>query len=115
MNARFIKYVLLLWLFAKAGNSVAQITYTIQVILRSNAQEDTLYDGTIIPIFGFTNMLSQPAQLPAKTIYCMVGDSVVLDAKSISQYDHHTIHLHGLDVDTRNDGDPSTSFDLQHM
>lgn len=95
--------------------SVAQTTITYNPILRSNAQEDTLYDGTIIPVFGITYMLSQPAKLCAKTLYCTLGDSMVLNTKSISQKDHHTIHLHGLDVDTRNDGDPATSFWLKHM
>lgn len=60
-------------------------------------------------------MLSAPVVLPSRTIYCNEGDSVVINARSISQGEHHTIHLHGLDVDTRNDGDPSTSFWLEHM
>lgn len=93
----------------------AQITRTYFCILRSNAQQDTLYDGTILPVFGITNSLGQYASIPAKTLYARYTDSVVLDTKSISQGDHHTIHLHGLDVDTRNDGDPATSFDLEHM
>lgn len=72
-------------------------------------------DGKIIPVFGITNTLGQTAKIPAKILYCNEGDSMVLNTKSISQGDHHTIHLHGLDVDTRNDGDPSTSFWLSHM
>lgn len=72
-------------------------------------------DGTVLPIFGITNALSAPARIPAKILYCNEGDSVILNTKSISQGEHHTIHLHGLDVDTRNDGDPSTSFWLSHM
>ncbi len=93
----------------------AQITRTYLCILRSNAQQDTLYDGTILPIFGITNSLGQFATIPAKNLYARYQDSVVLDTRSISQGDHHTIHLHGLDVDTRNDGDPATSFALEHM
>lgn len=91
------------------------MTRTYQCILRSNAQTDTLYDGTILPVFGITSLLSEPAKIPAKTLYAMYGDSVVLNTRSISQGEHHTIHLHGLDVDTRNDGDPATSFWLEHM
>jgi FtsP/CotA-like multicopper oxidase with cupredoxin domain len=93
----------------------SQSTITYQCILRSNAQYDTLCDGRIIPVFGITNSLLAAAKIPAKILYCNEGDSVVLNAKSISQKDHHTIHLHGLDVDTRNDGDPATSFWLSHQ
>lgn len=93
----------------------AQSTITYNCILRSNAQKDTMCDGKVIPIFGITNTLAAPAKIPAKILYCNEGDSVVLYTKSISQNEHHTIHLHGLDVDTRNDGDPSTSFWLSHL
>lgn len=95
--------------------SLAQNTITYQCILRSNAQKDTMCDGKVIPIFGITNSLGAAAKIPAKILYCNEGDSMVLNTKSISQGEHHTIHLHGLDVDTRNDGDPSTSFWLSHM
>ncbi len=95
--------------------SIAQTTIIYQCILRSNAQKDTMCDGKIIPVFGITNTLGQTAKIPAKILYCNEGDSMVLNTKSISQGEHHTIHLHGLDVDTRNDGDPSTSFWLTHM
>lgn len=115
MRNKILKYFFVFAYFVSASPLVAQSTIIYQCILRSNVQEDTLYDGLIIPIFGIPNLLSQPAQLPSKTLYCMVGDSVVLNTKSVSQFEHHTIHLHGLDVDTRNDGDPSTSFWLQHM
>jgi FtsP/CotA-like multicopper oxidase with cupredoxin domain len=95
--------------------SVAQNTITYLCILRSNAQKDTMCDGKVMPVFGITNSLGAAAKIPAKILYCNEGDSVVLNTKSISQGEHHTIHLHGLDVDTRNDGDPSTSFWLNHM
>jgi hypothetical protein len=93
----------------------AQNTIIYNCILRSNAQKDTMCDGRVLPIFGITSKLSEQAKIPAKILYCNEGDSVVLNTKSISQGEHHTIHLHGLDVDTRNDGDPSTSFWLTHM
>ncbi len=93
----------------------SQSTITYQCILRSNAQFDTLCDGRIMPVFGITNSLGAAAKIPAKILYCNEGDSLVLNAKSISQKDHHTIHLHGTDADTRNDGDPATSFWLIHQ
>lgn len=94
---------------------LSQTTITYQCILRSNSQTDTMCDGRVMPIFGIANSLTAPAKIPAKILYCNEGDSMVLNAKSISQKDHHTIHLHGLDVDTRNDGDPATSFWLSHQ
>lgn len=83
--------------------------------LRSNFGSQTMWDGVILNIYGITPMLSASPIITAPTIFCNEGDSVVINTLSISQLHHHTIHLHGLDVDTRNDGDPSTSFELQHM
>lgn len=103
------------FLFFFAASFFAQNTITYQCILRSNSQSDTMCDGKVIPVFGITSTLGEKAKIPAKILYCNEGDSVILDTRSISQGEHHTIHLHGLDVDTRNDGDPSTSFWLSHM
>ncbi|MBS3912999.1 MAG: multicopper oxidase domain-containing protein [Bacteroidetes bacterium] len=74
-----------------------------------------MYDGVSFRVFGLTHALTASPKIPAPIIYCNEGDSVVLNALSISQTDHHTIHLHGLDVNTRNDGDPATSFYLSHL
>jgi hypothetical protein len=95
--------------------SQAQTTRYYQVILRSDVGTTTLWDGVITPIYGFTPLLSQQPTLPGYTIYAEEGDTVIITARSVSQGAHHTIHLHGLDVDTRNDGDPATSFYLEHM
>ncbi len=103
-------YILHITLFC-----TAQVTRNFNVYLRSNIGTDTMWDGNEIRVFGMTNLLSQYPHIPAKTLYCNEGDTVILNALSISQTDHHTIHLHGLDVDTRNDGDPMTSFWLEHM
>lgn len=107
----FFSVVLLLVAHCVHGQSI--VNYT--VILRSNVGMDTMWDGVSMRIFGLTSGLSAPVMAPARVLYCNEGDSVVLDARSISQNEHHTIHLHGLDVDTRNDGDPATSFWLAHM
>ncbi len=92
----------------------AGVTRRYTIILRSNTGTITLWDGKVTKIFGFARTLSAEPTLPAETIYANEGDTVIINAKSISQGDHHTIHLHGLDVDTRNDGDPATSFWLEH-
>lgn len=74
-----------------------------------------MWDGVSFRIYGIAPLLSAQPKIPAKILYANEGDSVVINALSISQTEHHTIHLHGLDVDTRNDGDPATSFSLSHM
>jgi FtsP/CotA-like multicopper oxidase with cupredoxin domain len=93
----------------------AQKTIHLNKYLRSNIGTITLWDGKITRIYGITDALAAQPSIPASTIICNEGDTVIINALSISQGDHHTIHLHGLDVDTRNDGDPMTSFWLQHL
>ena len=110
MKARIV--ILLLGL---AAASSAQNKIKYNVFLRSDAGEDTLWDGRIIRVYGLASRLTEEPHIPAKTLYCREGDTVALRTLNISQGDHHTIHLHGLDVDTKNDGDPATSFSLAHM
>jgi len=112
---QFNKIVILIFTFHISHFAFAQTTRNYQVILRSNSGTHTLWDGDTINIFGFASKLSENPPLPAKTLFANEGDSVVLNAWNVSQGDFHTIHLHGLDVDTRNDGDPMTSFALKHM
>jgi plastocyanin len=118
LNQGFFKtlfYLLPLTFYLLPSGSTAQVTRKIDVYLRSNVGIDTMWDGTKLRVFGMPWMLAADPDIPAPTIYCNEGDTVILNARSISQEDHHTIHLHGLDVDTRNDGDPATSFSLTHM
>ncbi len=98
-----------------AAATSAQNKIKYNVFLRSDAGEDTLWDGRIIRVYGLASRLTEEPHIPAKTLYCREGDTVALRTLNISQGDHHTIHLHGLDVDTKNDGDPATSFSLGHM
>lgn len=104
----------LFFLFAQNVFSQA-VTRYYTVVLRSNSGLfDTLWDGQEMRIYGFSNSLSTFPTLPAQTLYANEGDTVHVHAYAISQGEHHTIHLHGLDVNTQNDGDPSTSFFLAH-
>jgi plastocyanin len=112
---KIFQHIAIVLMTLVSWNSFGQNIVNYDVILRSNYGYDTLWDGTIVFAFGMTPTLSAPVKIPARTLYCNEGDSVVITARSISQGEHHTIHLHGLDVDTRNDGDPSTSFWLNHM
>jgi len=98
-----------------AISMTAQKTIVYQVILRSDFGLATMWDGTVMPIYSMNPMLSSTPQLPARTLYANEGDTVILNVRSVAQGHHHTVHLHGLDVDTRNDGDPATSFSLSHM
>lgn len=97
------------------GNIFAQKTVKYNVYLRSDAGTDTMWDGRIIRVYGIASRLSEAPHIPAKTLYCNEGDTLILKALSISQGDHHTVHLHGLDATTINDGDPATSFWLNHQ
>lgn len=107
----------LLSLFA---NCLSFVTSSQQIvnytrILRSNFGTETMWDGNSFNVYGLTPALVDSPKIPADIIWCNEGDSVVINALSVSQLHHHTIHLHGLDVNTRNDGDPATSFYLSHM
>lgn len=110
-----MKNLLVLICVLWALNLSGQKTIVLDKFLRSNIGNITLWDGQVTRIYGITDALSVAPQIPASTIICNEGDTVILNTLSISQNAHHTIHLHGLDVDTRNDGDPMTSFSLQHM
>ena len=93
----------------------AQDTITYNEFLRSNFGDQTMWDGVSFRVFGITNTIVESPLAPARTLFCNEGDSVILNTLNFSQGEHHTIHLHGLDVDTRNDGDPMTSFWLEHL
>lgn len=91
--------------------ATAQRIYRDTVYLQ-NYGEITLWDNTTAFLYSFTYNEKQPAFLPGKIIEVEEGDSVHIFSRSISNDGFHTIHLHGLDVNTINDGDPMTSFPL---
>jgi len=98
----------------------AQVTRNYTVILRGNNSPTsqiytTLWDGQQLPIWGFSHSLSAPAIVPGRILYCNEGDTVIINARSVAQGQHHSINLHGLDVDTRHDGSPMKSLVLNHM
>lgn len=73
-----------------------------------------MWDGYNAPMYGFANSPAAEPAFPGDIIAANEGDSVHILASNISR-EHHTIHLHGLDVNTINDGDPMTSFELDHQ
>lgn len=85
----------------------------VNILLKAHMEgQTTLYDGTVIPIWGFIDWDSTNVDiLPSPTLYLTEDDSVYLLVDNVSEM-AHTIHLHGLDVNQANDGVPSTSFEI---
>jgi FtsP/CotA-like multicopper oxidase with cupredoxin domain len=77
--------------------------------------EKIIANGDTMRVFGFAPNLSAHPPIPAPLIEANQGDSVHIDFWNVSQLHHHTIHLHGLDVNQANDGVPMLSFDVDHM
>ena len=77
--------------------------------------EKIIANGDTLRVYGFAPNLSTHPPIPAPLIEANQGDSVHIDFWNVSQLHHHTIHLHGLDVDQANDGVPMLSFDVDHM
>jgi len=77
--------------------------------------EKVIANGDTLRVYGFAPSLSDHPPIPAPLIEANQGDSVHIDFWNVSQLHHHTIHLHGLDVDQANDGVPMLSFDVDHM
>ena len=79
-------------------------------------------DGKSVTFWGYGTVGTTmgggcPATVPAAPIDVIVGDTLNLKLningmtpQEVSPYNGHTIHLHGADVDTRNDGVPDTNF-----
>ncbi len=79
---------------------------TIGVLEDANGQPDSMLNWT----FGYFNTeIDKQHDVPGPLVEVNLGDTVVIEFYNPSP-EGHTIHLHGLDVDQRNDGVPSTSF-----
>lgn len=91
----------------------AQGKKTYTSVMRTTGSA-TMWDTYKPVMYGFAENPIKAISFPAQTLVATEGDSVYVKAWNISQ-EHHTIHLHGLDVDMINDGDPMTSFELDHQ
>jgi FtsP/CotA-like multicopper oxidase with cupredoxin domain len=107
----FIVLVLISLLIS--ANMYAQADKVFNTVMRTFAKR-TMCDGYEAPMWGFAINPISDITFPATTLIMTEGDSVHLKALNFSQ-DHHTVHLHGLDADMLNDGDPMTSFELDHQ
>ena len=99
--------LLMIFLFAEAQTNVFLIGRTLG--------EKVIANGDTLRVYGFAPSLSAHPPIPAPLIEANQGDSVHIDFWNVSQLHHHTIHLHGLDVDQANDGVPMLSFSVDHM
>lgn len=108
------KLAVIAFCVASAVGSAQVVTKTLIAKMDLTAQH-TLYDGTKIMLMGFTELMSQPINIPGPTLEFTEGDSVDLSLINMSQSAAHTIHLHGLDVNQANDGVPSLSFEVAHL
>jgi FtsP/CotA-like multicopper oxidase with cupredoxin domain len=111
MKSRFRTAVLLAGL-------LVPMTYSAQAIVNFPLSAwqtalTTMWDGTPFVFYGFSRGLTY-ATMPGPTIVCNEGDSLVINMRNRSQGAHHTIHLHGLDVNQATDGVPHTSFGIGH-
>jgi len=97
-----------------SGTANSQVNRTYDLIMRSNFGTTTLWDNNIVRIYGFSQALSAQPTLPGPTLYVNEGDSLLVNAANISQLHTHTVHLHGMDANTKNDGDPMTSHPVYH-
>lgn len=81
------------------------------VSITLNARENgtqTMPDGTRVTIWGFSTNSMGGFSVPGPKLVFNEGDNVTLTLNNMTMHDH-TIHLHGLDVDTANDGVAETS------
>jgi FtsP/CotA-like multicopper oxidase with cupredoxin domain len=101
--------LLITWLMSMDGLAQKNVYDTVYM---QNFGNHTLYDKSVVQLYSFTYTQKQPAFLPGKTIEAEEGDSVFIFVKSVSNDGFHTVHLHGLDVDMINDGEPYTSFPI---
>lgn len=115
MTSKFIRLYLFISVIYLAASPVCngQKIVTHKVVMRTTGST-ILHDNKSVVIYGFAESLFQTITLPSRTLYANEGDSVIISALNMSR-EPHTIHLHGLDVDTRNDGDPMTSFYIDHQ
>jgi manganese oxidase len=101
---------------------------TFSLTTGMNAQQ-TMPDGKALRIWGFNlsggsmgprmGMMggsggSMTVSVPGPLLVVNEGDDVALTFNNHSMMEH-TVHLHGLDVDTLNDGDPMTYPPVPHM
>mgnify|MGYP003594023342 CR=1 FL=1 len=113
MKNRFILLFFALGILPYFAKSQTVRKYIL--VMRSNVGTATMWDNKVIRIYGFAPNLSAQPTLPGVTLYAEEGDSIYIEARSISQNHEHTVHLHGFDSPPKHDGDPLTSHVIGHL
>lgn len=111
---KFTTKLAVLTAFLAASGAAGAATINQTVCVRN--LDKTMSDGATVRFWGFTtNCMGMAAgQLPGPAVEVGVGDTLnlTLDMMMAPQepapYDGHTIHLHGADVPTAEDGVPET-------
>lgn len=110
-----VNNLFLLFLIGMFFSAKGQTVRKYVVVMRSNIGTATMWDNKVFRIYGFAPTLAAQPTLPGVTLYAEEGDSILIEARAISQGDEHTIHLHGFDSNPKNDGDPLTSHPIGHL
>ncbi len=93
---------------------------TINQSLCVRAVNKTMSDGASVTFWGYTSscMMGGVGQVPAMPIEVGIGDtlnltlSMMMAPQEAAPYNGHTIHLHGADVPSSEDGVPETNGGL---
>ena len=110
------RLLLLLFTFTLISYSAtSQTVRKYKLVMRSNVGSTTMWDNKVLRIYGFAPNLQDQPTLPGVTLYAEEGDSIYIEAYSISQNHEHTVHLHGFDSAPKHDGDPLTSHAIGHL
>ena len=96
---------------SSGGRSFTFLSAPTSVSARMNGSE-TLADGTSLRTWYFSSAadgagFNGDRSVPSPVIEANEGDNVEITLNSMME---HSMHLHGLDVDTQNDGVPALSF-----
>lgn len=103
------------WIFVSVFVSVSSVIQAQEHIhyhwVALMNEDFTLESGVETYFWGFGPQATMRASLPGPLIEANQFDTVSVHMLNFSP-EAHTIHLHGLDVDTPNDGVPHTSFSV---
>lgn len=108
-----LKTIFLAISFLGLLNSIcAQRIRKIQLVIRTTGTFIN-HLGQEIPFYGFCKDKTSAPQLPGPTILAELGDTLEIEVTNISQQ-AQTVHFHGINVITSENGNPITSFSLAH-
>lgn len=118
MNMSFVKNIVIICALCTLGNAHAvNLSKCVGSVLKtmSDSKSVTFWGYAPVPVGGMGGGCNN-VTIPAAPIDVVVGDTLnlklnvgMMTPQEASPYNGHTIHLHGADVNTRNDGVPDTN------